>query len=190
LQQTTNSQTLIFYLILIQFHSKNKIMKTSIFAILFAMGILSACSDSDTEQILGSFSATVNGSTWEASMIGSGAVFSDGNIVITGIKGGLNGETSQSITLSVFGNVTGTYQLNPMTLTTQAAFTYATNLSSTATLADTYIGTTGTVTITEISDNKISGTFNFNSATAAVPPVSATITNGKFENLNYTTIGD
>ncbi len=87
------------------------------------------------------------------------------------------------------GNSEKEYNL-AVTLTTgqlECATIYIPNAADTSATAKQYIGTAGTVTITEVdTDNKtISGTFSFTMKNSLLDTESIQITEGKFENLKY-----
>lgn len=129
-----------------------------------------ACPGSDDDDIpAGSLNveATIDGKEWKAS----------GNSRITTVAG-----------FTVFAIGAGSTDRSSMAITLDAERTGNFDLNGTAiwTTADQVVhnATSGTLTITKLEDNKVSGTFSFKARpmTGTGPEVS--VTNGKFTDIN------
>lgn len=133
-----------------------------VFAIVL---ILAAC-----QQLIGSFTASINGTAWTASV--SGAVKQGPQYIITATK-----DTSV-ILITIPGLSTGTYNINPMD-TTLDAVVYTPN---TDTPANSYIGTQGSVNLTSVNLGRLTGTFNVYAKNTQNPNDSIPLT-GQFTNI-------
>ena len=132
-----------------------------------------------------SMKAMVDGEAWTS--LARVSIFNETatpqNIVITG-KPTLEETVDQAIVLTITGNDTGTYKWDILTQQFDGvvAYTLVTNAVNVV-----YVSTEATITVTEMDKEKntISGTFS----AKCLDPVlvkEVIITNGTFENLNYT----
>ena len=118
-------------------------MKKRNFIIVFAIVLaLVGC-----QELIGSFTASINGVAWTASV--SGAVKQGPQYIITATK-----DTSV-ILITIPGLTVGNYIINPMD-TTLDAVVYTPN---TGTPAKSYIGTQGDVNLSKVSLGRLTGTF-------------------------------
>ncbi len=123
----------------------------------------------DTSEILGTFTSQIDGTAWQA--IAPAAVKAGGTFTITGLS------ADKQIVLHVGGIVNGEYDasvlvgnLNPVV--------YTPNIKQPQT---TFVSTGGKITITNVTDKKVSGQFNVD-----LQSTSATIkATGNFVNVNY-----
>lgn len=131
--------------------------------------IFFACPDKDDEIPAGSLNveATVNGQEWKAS----------GNSRITTVAG-----------FTVFAIGAGATDRSNIALTLDAERTGNFDLTGKAiwTTADQVVhnSTSGTLTITDIDGNKVSGTFAFKASPMTGSGPEVTIANGKFTDIN------
>lgn len=119
----------------------------------------------------GSMSLTVDGSNWSATLAVQ-AVNSNGVINVTG-----SDSNAKQASVILYGvSTTGTYQVGPGNPSNQLRWTQGLGTNDTY-QANGVIGN-GTVTITELTSSKISGTFQFTGYNTAQN--SKVITNGSF----------
>ncbi len=159
-------------------------MKTKILSLIFIFSILigaSSCSkDGDS---ISSMKADIDGNVWTASVLSVvGAKYSN-YITIVGFD--LTG--GEQIFISIKGTTVGTYEFNALEATANTYGIYLKNKDATTGEDDSnkYLTTSGTVEITAISDNFISGTFSFNAKNSLTDPAFITITNGVFNNVAF-----
>lgn len=120
----------------------------------------------------GSISLKVDGSTWNASLAVQ-AVNSNGVINVTG-----SDSNAKQAGVTLYGvTAPGTYQVGPPNAGNMLRWTEG--LGQTDTYQANGVIGTGTVTVTELSDSKIKGTFSFTGYNTA--QTSKQITEGKFE---------
>lgn len=123
----------------------------------------------DTSEVLGTFTAQIDGTAWQA--VAPAAVKAGGTFTITGLS------ADKQIVLHVGGITNGEYDasvlvgnLNPVV--------YTPNIKQPQT---TYVSTDGKITITNVTEKKVSGQFNVN-----MQGTSSTIkVTGNFVNVNY-----
>ncbi|MCB2207468.1 MAG: hypothetical protein KQH67_04160 [Bacteroidetes bacterium] len=138
--------------------------------------MLSSCkkNDDDTGPVgsNGSISLKVDGSTWNASLSVQ-AVNSNGVINVTG-----SDSNAKQAGVTLYGvSAPGTYQVGPPNAGNMLRWTEGLGQNDTY-QANGVIGT-GTVTVTELSDSKIKGTFSFTGYNTS--QTSKQITEGTFE---------
>lgn len=100
-------------------------------------------------------------------------------------------EKGKKMIIIVRGNTIGTYNLDTNPFDTSSTVQAKSSISYWPEGAKTpYLGISGQVEITKLdtAKNKISGTFNFEMAKTAAANDKLNVTNGTFENLNYTKI--
>lgn len=121
--------------------------------------------------------ATIGGTAWKATT--RTAVLAGNTFTITASSL----VTGQTMMININGITPGTYNLDPTNLSTGCSCTYNSTKLTGETF--TYLGTQGTVTLTEVdTDNKtISGTFSF--TVYNITKGTLDITNGSFSNLEY-----
>ncbi len=120
----------------------------------------------------GSISLKVDGSTWNASLAVQ-AVNSNGVINVTG-----SDSNAKQAGVTLYGiSAPGTYQVGPPNAGNMLRWTEG--LGQTDTYQANGVIGTGTVTVTELSDSKIKGTFSFTGYNTA--QTSKQITEGTFE---------
>lgn len=150
-------------------------MKKSYLAglVLVFLGLMISCdekTDDITENLIGSFSCTLNNTAWKASVMG-GSV-QNNNLIITSNK------SKELITLS-FGNMAvGKYPINISNIAI-----YTSNSDSVT--QTTYTATTGEIEISSLdTENKrVSGSFHFEGYNTSMSKV--TVTAGTFKNIIY-----
>jgi hypothetical protein len=133
-----------------------------VFAVVF---ILAGC-----QELIGSFSASVNGTAWEAKI--QGAVKSGSQYVITANK------DNSTIIITIPGTNVGTYNINPLDSTIDAVV-YTPDINSPGT---SYIGSQGSVDLTKVSAGRLTGTFNVYAKNTANASDSIPLT-GQFSNI-------
>lgn len=131
------------------------------------VGIM-AWSGCTKEDLIGSMTATVNGTSWTAT--GQAAVAVQNRVVITGST------ASSTIVLSPNGKAAGTYNTDVFEGNVQP-FVYTPNLN---TPQNTYAGSSGSIVITSYSNNRLSGTFNVSATNATPETINIT---GEFKNI-------
>jgi hypothetical protein len=120
----------------------------------------------------GTFSLTVDGATWSASLSVQ-AVNSNGIINVTGS----DSQAKQAAVVLYGVTAPGTYQIGLASPSNMLRWTEGINPADTYT-ANGAIGS-GTITVTELTASKIKGTFSFTGFNTSQS--SKTITNGQFE---------
>ncbi len=159
-----------------------------IYTIMMTMAVLfsfSSCDeDIDIDTLLGKMSAQIDGVEWSVSATdvsnglgGVAAIYAEEKFAITGTS-----TEGKTIIIVINGINEATYDLSPLAGEANAATIYRVSVDDDAT--NSYYSTLGSVTITEKTDNRISGTFYFTAAKSIDDIVQ--ITNGNFENVVYT----
>lgn len=123
-----------------------------------------------TEDLIGTFTANIGGTQWTATA--PGAVKTGTRLTITGIG------DSKSIILQINGTTAGTYDMNVFSTNIQP-FTYTPNTSAPQ---DTYLGTSGSIVVSSVQNNRISGTFSVVATNLSSQTISIT---GSFTNVIY-----
>ena len=155
-----------------------------LFSLLFLLITLSSCSsdDSSNENSDPSFTVEFDGQTFVADQI-SATILND-VINITGFRGA----NQESVTITVFGSSTGTYELGVTVgnLVNSAAYIEPNNDGSGVWVALTDGTSQGQVVITEIDveNQTMSGTFNFIGTNGSTSETKE-FTNGEFSNIAY-----
>lgn len=128
-----------------------------------------SCDDDDDQIPAGSLNveATINGQDWKAS--GNSRVTSVAGITVFAIGAGATDRSNIAITLD--REVTGTFDLDGRALYTDAAQTVNS-------------ATSGTITITKLEGDKVSGTFSFRASPLVGSGPEVVIANGKFTDIN------
>lgn len=139
--------------------------KRSLIIVFMAVIALAGC-----ELFIGTFTASINNSAWEASVFG--AVKNGNQYVITATKG------NESIVITVPGTTAGTYNINP-TDTTLDALLYTPDYNNTN---NYYLSTQGVVDLTKVNSGKLTGTFNVWAKNSITSSDSIPIT-GQFSNI-------
>ncbi len=148
----------------------------TLFAVLLisTMTINTSC-DKDT---FATMKADIAGVTWEASLASViGANYSD-YMTIVGFD-----LTGKKIFISIKATGPGTYNLLALEGSTETYAVYLLDKDDESDGTKKYLSTSGTVTITEFGDGKISGTFSFTAANSLDD--SLLISNGVFDNVPY-----
>src|SRR5690606_24536042 len=120
--------------------------------------VLSACDsngDNEVNLALGSMRAKIGGTAWEAANATANRVSVAGQTTLT-----IAGATIQAevVSFTITDTGTGTYKLDD---TFNPAGPDVLSASYTKTPGQTYVATTGTVTITRKDDRGVEGTFSF-----------------------------
>lgn len=152
-----------------------KIIKTTLFALLCSSVFIS-CNKSDSPAITGggSMSATIDGSSWNASLAVQ-ATISSGVLSVGGT--GTGGQINLTI-----GTYTGvkTYTINSVSPSISAMYTLTTS-PFTSYSATSVLGS-GTITITSESGGYVEGTFSFDGKNNSGPTIlTKTVTAGSFK---------
>ena len=144
-----------------------KLYTRFIFLALITLSIASCKKDSTSAPKM---SAVIDGKTWSPSDLGVGATFSSSTeyLKITGT------DLTSSLVIIIHGKTIGTYSLS---LTSQQCEAIYTPLLTSPT--GTYLGITGTVKLTKVSANLISGTFEFTLSNGKI------IKEGQFNDVLY-----
>lgn len=156
-------------------------MKKLFFAAVVAcVGFFSTSCDKneDGTPIIPTISATIDNQEWVG--IAPKGILTHGVLTIASTS--LDGK---AIDITINGEATGTYELNPVLLKTQCAAVYKPSLLNNE--IPSLLSVNGKVVITKFDTTKkrISGTFEFNVAnTAAI----SQITKGTFNDVSYTTV--
>ena len=136
------------------------------FIIVFAVVlILAGC-----QELVGSFTASVNGTAWEAKI--QGAVKNGSQYVITANK------DNSTIVITLPSSNVGTYNINPLD-TTLDALIYTPDINTPGT---SYISTQGSVDLTKVNSGRLTGTFNVYAKNTANASDSIPVT-GQFSNI-------
>ncbi len=141
-------------------------MKKRSFIILFAVVlVLAGC-----QELIGSFTGSVNGVAWEADVFG--AVKNGNQYNITANKG------NSSIVISIPGTTQGTYNINPLD-TSLDAVVYLPDYNNTD---SSFIATQGSVDLVKVSTGRLTGTFNVYAKSTKNANDSIPLT-GQFSNI-------
>lgn len=143
--------------------------KSLLILFLFTAFSFTSCSDDEDQIPAGSLNveATINGADWKAS--GNSRVTSVAGITVFAIGAGATDRSNIAITLD--REQTGTFDLEGRAIYTDAAQTVNS-------------ATSGTVTITKLEGNKVSGTFSFRASPLVGTGPEVVIANGKFTDIN------
>ncbi len=152
---------------------------------MFSVLILGSCEEVKDIVPLPSMKATVNGEAW-TSIFRATVLFEHNNMITISGTPEASQDVDKAIIISIFGTEAGTYTLNPGTLTTECGIVYKKTADAAHGGDNYYTSYSTTVTMTEIDKDKkrISGTFSGSLLSTGVEEI--TISNGTFENLNYT----
>jgi hypothetical protein len=153
-------------------------MKLSkLFSSLIILTLLVASLSCKKDGTSPTMTASINGTSWSGLATG---LSTSGTIVISGVT-----LTTEAIVLTINGTAAGTYQLNPLTLSTQCAVVYKKSGVATPGSSDYYIAQNATIVITSISTDKYAtGTFTctlVHSLADVLNPL--TVTSGTFTNI-------
>lgn len=158
-------------------------MKRLLIYLIVALTVISeSCKkDNDDGTPATKMSCKIDGATWSSTL--RVTQFYDNKFSITGTA--LDGKV---INIVINGNAKGTYQL----ATGQLGFVATYKASVAASTNDIYTALTGTVVLTKVEDNKISGTFLFSAyrPTDILNANPLKITEGVFNDLEYTNLGN
>jgi len=161
-------------------------MKIKYFPILLAFIIaagFTSCKKEDqaavVTEIFGSVTANIDGVDWKATTA-SQVGFKVGDSHMTVIA---NSNDGQTIFLYINGTTVGSYDLAALAGQTDVVCYYR-ETEEEGDGTSNYVSKTGTVEITEISENRVSGKFNFVGAKSL--DETKTITEGVFTNVYYT----
>lgn len=143
-------------------------MKKKVFVLGVIMSGMLAWTGCTKEELVGTMTATIDGTTWTAT--GQVAAKVQNRVVITGTSG------KTSIVLSPNGITVGAYNTDVFSGNVQP-FVFTPDVTN---VQDVYVGTGGAINITSYSNNRLSGNFNV-SAANAVPAVKNI--SGEFKNI-------
>ena len=143
-------------------------MKKKVLVLGVIMSSMLAWTGCTKEELIGSMTATIDGTTWVAT--GQVAAKVQNRVVITGTSG------KASIVLSPNGITVGNYSTDVFSGNVQP-FVFTPDVTN---AHDIYVGTGGSINITSYSNNRLSGNFNV-SAANAVPAVKNI--SGEFKNI-------
>jgi hypothetical protein len=127
---------------------------------------------------LGSMEASISGTQWDATLASVIAVQYDTYVTIVGINANGSG-----INISIKATDVGTYTLQALESELETFAIYYLSSDWETDGAKKYLSSSGTVTITEFADGKISGTFSFTALNSLQSSVE--ITSGTFTNVPY-----
>lgn len=133
----------------------------------------------------GSMSATVEGNDWNANVAVQATYITQGGTNALTVVGSSDQGEGLSTTISLnLLNVTGTgtIAVDGSNLTNLSSASYAIANSTSANDAEVYnsVGNSGQVTITELTETRVSGTFTFVGSEATGGTGTRTITDGEF----------
>jgi hypothetical protein len=151
-------------------------MKKNLFILLLAVSVLfsfGGCKKT-SEELMGSFSAKIGGTAWTSTLTTS-LKYSD---YITLIGTDLGGK---KLVIYIHATQTGTYNFSALESQLNTYAVYFVNKDDETDGTKKYVTTTGTITITALTDNRISGTFSFQAANSLQDIVQ--ITEGAFTNV-------
>lgn len=159
-------------------------MKKLLLISLIALVVISCKKDDDDPDNnfinpSASMSAKINGTSWSA--ITRVTTLQSNTFIITG-TGSINGNNVMAIT--ILGSTTGTYVLDPMNAQTQFTANFTPVVSNTDSIYQAYQGTV-TLTSVDVANKKVSGTYSFKARLQDMV-TEIDVTEGKFENLNFT----
>lgn len=123
-------------------------------------------------------SATVDGAQWAASPVTVLGATPGDYTTILGVS-----TDGKKILLAIKGTAPGTYTLNPLEAGIDQVSFYLTDEDAADDDTKKYVSTNGEVTITDVSDNRLSGTFRFTGLNSLDDAVE--ITEGTFSNVLY-----
>ncbi len=136
---------------------------------LFLVASASVFQSCDTSEVLGTFTAQIDGVAWQA--IAPSAVKTGGRFTISGLS------ADKEIFLHVGGITAGDYDASVLVGSFNPVV-YTPNIKQPAT---TFVSTGGKITLTNVTDKKVSGQFNVD-----MQSTSSTIKiTGNFVNVNY-----
>jgi hypothetical protein len=166
-----------------------KILKSmSIVAILIIFLGINSCDKVKEVIPIPSMTATVDNDSWTSIFRASVLFENNGVFSITGTPDASE-NVDKAIILTINGTTVGTYSIGLETQTSDCLVVYKKTAAAANGSDDYYISRTATITLSEVNtDNKrISGTFSATLVPSNNPlGTEITITNGTFENLNYT----
>ena len=150
-------------------------MRKKLLLVLLAGVIILGSSCKETiEKLTGSMEATIAGSAWNATTQ-VGVQYSD---YVTFYGFALDG---RKILISIKATTTGTYTFSALEGAAQTYAIYFVSKDEEGDDSKKYLTTQGSVTVSSITDNRISGTFNFQAANSLQDVIE--ITNGEFTNI-------
>lgn len=143
--------------------------KSILLGLLLTFFAFTSCSDEEDQIPAGSLNveATIDGKTWNAS--GNSRISSLSGITVFAIGAGAVDRSNIAFTLDK--EQAGTYNLNGRAIYTDAA-------------QKVHSATSGTLTITKLENNLVSGTFSFKASLLVGTGPEVTVTNGKFTDIN------
>lgn len=133
--------------------------------VLLLVTVLAGC-----ELFIGTFTANINGTAWEANVFG--AVKNGSQYNITASNG------NEALVITIPGTTVGTYNINPAD-TSLDALLYTPNIN---TPSNYYLSSQGVVDLTKVSSGKLTGTFNVWARNSVTSTDSIQIT-GQFSNI-------
>ncbi|MCG9912344.1 MAG: DUF6252 family protein [Flavobacteriales bacterium] len=146
-----------------------KILNLALIAIITTSVSYFGCNDGKG---VGSFTATINGEAWTA--IAPTGVKTGNRLTITGLS------LNKQIVININGLTVGTYdmsvingQINPLVYTPDVNAQGA---------QQTYAGVSGTIIVTDVSDSRVTGTFNVTASNAAMSIINI---NGQFTDVKF-----
>lgn len=151
-------------------------MKKNLFILLLAVSVLfsfNGCKKT-SEEIIGSFSAKIGNVAWTSTLT-TGAKYTD---YITFFGTDLTGK---KLLISIHATQTGTYTFSPLEGVAQTYAVYFVNKDDETDGTKKYLTSTGSVNVTALTDNRITGTFSFTAANSLNDII--TITEGVFTNV-------
>lgn len=150
--------------------SKNSIMKKLSFiaaVLLSSIAVVSTgCKD------IGTFTAVIDGQAWAA--VAPTVAKTGDRITITGLS------LDKQIVINIGGTTAGTYNMSLINGQIHP-FVYTPDVNAQG-AQQTYTGVGGSIVVTEISNSRITGSFNVTAANAAMDIISIT---GEFRDIKY-----
>lgn len=145
-----------------------KYLPSIIIPSLFLALAITGCKDGKGT---GSFTANIDGQSWSA--IAPTGAKTGNRLTITGLS------LDKQIVINIANTATGTYDMsliegsiNPLV--------YVPNVNQQA--AQSYLGASGTIEVTEINDSRVSGTFSVSATNTGLTPIAIT---GEFTDVKY-----
>ncbi len=140
-----------------------------LFGLLNALIFFSGCKDGVG---LGTFTADINGQSWSA--VAPTGVKTGNRLTITGLS------LNKQIVLNINGTAPGTYDMSVITGSIQP-LVYTPDVTAQG-AQQTYVGTGGSIVVTEVADSRVSGNFDVSAANGSLSVIAIS---GEFRNIKF-----
>jgi hypothetical protein len=119
---------------------------------------------------LGTFTADINGQSWSA--VAPTGVKTGNRLTITGLS------LNKQIVLNINGTAPGTYDMSVITGSIQP-LVYTPDVTAQG-AQQTYVGTGGSIAVTEVADSRVSGNFDVSATNGSLSVIAIS---GEFRNI-------